>query len=121
MNCREDLEQYIESSYNAQREHLWAKLPNYSVFRHYKSRKWFALIMDIPKTKLGLGSSEIVDVLELRCDPILIGSLIRESGFYPAYHMNKSSWITIMLDNSADMEKVKWLLDMSYETAGKKK
>lgn len=53
------------------------------------------------------------------CDPLLTGSLVHENGFYPAYHMNKNSWITIALDGKADEEKIKWLLDMSFEKASK--
>ena len=45
----------------------------------------------------------------------MVGSLLRENGFYPAYHMTKSSWISVVLDGSADDEKIKMLLDISFE------
>ena len=114
------LEQYIVDEYGADREHLWVKFPNYTVFRHYGNRKWFALIMDIPRSKIGLDGAETIDILDVRCNSVLIGSLLQEDGFYPAYHMNKGSWITIALDDRVEPEKIKWLLDMSFETAGKK-
>lgn len=91
------------------------KFPEYCVFRHKNNKKWFALIMDVPKSKIGLKGNERIDILDVKCDPILIGSLLREKGFFPAYHMSKSSWITIALDDSVDDEKIKWLIDMSYE------
>ena len=47
-------------------------------------------------------------------------ALITENGFYPAYHMNKSNWITVALDGSADNEKIKFLLDMSFDLTSKK-
>ncbi len=50
----------------------------------------------------------------------MIGSIIRENGIFPAYHMNKSNWITIALDGSADDEKVKWLVDMSFDATNVK-
>jgi len=51
----------------------------------------------------------------------MIGSLLNEKGFFPAYHMSKSSWITIALDGSVDNEKIKWLIDISYALTASKK
>jgi len=113
---------YISEQYNSDEEHPWVKFPEYTVFRHKNNRKWFALIMDIPKSKIGLSGNEKINVLDVKCDPVLIGSLLNEKGFFPAYHMSKSNWITIALDGSVDNEKIKWLIDMSYElTASNKK
>lgn len=78
------------------------------------------MIMDIPKSRLGLGVQDIIVVVNLKCDPLLIGSLRMEQGFYPAYHMNKENWITVALDGSAPDEKIKMLVDMSYELTMKK-
>lgn len=114
------LEQYIVDEYGVELEHLWMKFPNYTVFRHYSNRKWFALIMDIAQSKIDIAVTDIIDVLGIRCDPILTESLLREDGFYPAYHMNKNSWITITLNGRVDAEKIKLLLDMSFEIAGNK-
>ena len=60
--------------------------------------------MDVPKNKLGLHDDCVLDVVNLKCDPILICSLLCENGFFPAYHMNKNSWITVALDNTVDDE-----------------
>ena len=57
--------------------------------------------MDVPKNKLGLQGTEILDVVDLKCDPILIGSLRKEAGYFPAYHMSKASWITVALETAA--------------------
>lgn len=65
--------------------------PNFAVFWHSNNQKWFALIMDIPRSRLGLPGDELLDVVNLKCDPLLIGSLRSEPGFFPAYHMNKDS------------------------------
>lgn len=45
----------------------------------------------------------------------MLGSLLEEKGFYPAYHMNKEHWITIFLDGSVDDEKILSLIDISYD------
>ncbi|MCQ2971167.1 Predicted DNA-binding protein, MmcQ/YjbR family [Methanobrevibacter gottschalkii] len=119
---RDDLEDYIEDNYSAEPEFPWLKFPNYEVFRHDDNRKWFALIMDVSKSKLGLDGDEILDVVNFKCDQILIDSLTTEPGFFPAYHMNKENWITVALDGSVSDEKIIMLLDISFElTASNKK
>ena len=117
---RDDLEQFINENYNAESDYPWLKYPNYEVFRHSNNRKWFALIMDIPKNKLGLPGTDIIDVVNFKCDPLLIGSLSKEAGFFPAYHMNKESWITVALDKSVNDDTIKMLLDMSYDATALK-
>ena len=78
--------------------------------------------MTIPRTKLGLEGDLNVDVINLKCDPLLIGSLCKENGILTAYHMNKSYWISVLLDSTVDDEKIKWLLNLSFEfTKNKKK
>ena len=112
---REQLEKFLCETYAADRDYPWIKYPNYEVFRHSNNKKWFALIMDVSKNKLGLAGDEILDIVNFKCDPVLIGSLRMENGFFPAYHMNKDSWITVALDGTVDDEKIKALADMSYE------
>ena len=117
---RDELEQFINENYNAESDYPWLKYPNYEVFRHSNNRKWFALIMDIPKNKLGLPGTDIIDVVNFKCDPLLIGSLLKGAGFFPAYHMNKESWITVALDKSVNDDTIKMLLDMSYDATALK-
>lgn len=112
---RNELETFIIETYNADADYPWLKYPNYEVFRHCNNKKWFALIMDVPKSKLGLQGDELLDVVNFKCDPLLIGSLREEPGFFPAYHMSKDSWITVALDDSVPDDKIKMLLDMSYQ------
>ena len=112
---RAELKACIEETYNAISDFPWESDPDYEVFRHGNNKKWFALIMNIPKAKLGLPSDEMTDVVNLKCDPLLIGSLRSEPGIFPAYHMSKEHWITVALDGSVPDDKLKMLLDMSFE------
>ena len=112
---RAELECYIAEVYSTQGENPWAQSPTNAVFRHRHNRKWFAIIMDIPRDKLGLPGQEIISVVNVKCDPRLIGSFREDLGIFPAYHMNKAHWLTVALDGSADEETQKFLLDMSYE------
>lgn len=117
---RSQLDKYITDKYGVTAERLFEKNPGFQAYRHNDTKKWFAMIMDIPKSRLGLGVQDIIDVVNLKCDPLLIGSLRMEQGFYPAYHMNKENWITVALDGSASDDKIKMLVDMSYELTMKK-
>lgn len=111
---RTEFEHFILEHYDITPDYPWMKYPNFAAFRHIKNQKWLALVMDVPKNKLGLQGTSSISVVNLKCSPILIGSLRSEPGFFPAYHMNKDGWITVALDGSVSDEKVKMLLDMSY-------
>ena len=118
---RKQLERLILEQYGIKPDHPWMKDPDSEVFRHSDNQKWFALIMDIPENKLGLSGSRMVSIVNLKCDPVLIGMLREENGFFPAYHMNKENWITAALDGSAADEKIRMLLNMSYRMTANKK
>ena len=117
---RSQLDKYITDYYGVRAERLFEKNPGFQVYRHNDTKKWFAMIMDLPESRLGLDGQKIIDVVNLKCDPILIGSLRLEQGFYPGYHMNKENWITVALDESVPDEKLRMLVDMSYELTRKK-
>ena len=65
---RSELESFIMETYNAEADYPWLKYPNYEVFRHCNNRKWFALIMDVPKNKLGFQGEEVLEVVNFKCD-----------------------------------------------------
>ena len=118
---RAGLEKYISDMYGVEAEYPWADSSESAVFRHEGNRKWFAIVMRVAADKLGLPSGRAVDVVNVKCDPVLTGVLRQEKGFYPAYHMNKMHWITIALDGSADEEKLLWLLENSFRMTGEKR
>lgn len=121
MNRRE-LKEWILKNYNAETDFPWANYPAYEVFRHPENRKWFALVMEVPKSRLGLSGDDTLDVVNFKCDPLFIGSLLGEPGFYPAYHMSKTNWITVALDGTVSEELIRVLLDRSFIlTAAKRK
>ena len=115
MTLREQLFQYAMEQQAAQPEYLWAKKPHFAVLRRAGSRKWYALFMDVERKRLGLPGEGSVDVLNIKCDPLLRGSLLETQGFLPAYHMNKDRWVTILLDGSVPKGEIIPLLDMSYD------
>lgn len=112
---RREVEDYIFDTYGVKKESPWADDPESVIFRHRLNRKWFAIIMRIPRKRLGLADEEEADVMNVKCYPELIESLRFSDGFFPAYHMNKTHWISVLLDENADKERIKTLLDISYE------
>ena len=111
---------YDQTTYNAAPDAPFRTAPTYLVLRHADTRKWYALFMDVPREKLGLSGGESVDILNLKCDPVLSGSLRMSKGILPAYHMHRDSWITILLDGTVPTKGIFPLLDMSYELTREK-
>jgi predicted DNA-binding protein (MmcQ/YjbR family) len=66
---RSKLEVYIAEIYSTRGEHLFTKYPSFLVFRHSGSRKWFAVIMDIPRKNLGLTGEGEISVVNLKSTP----------------------------------------------------
>ena len=117
---REALDKYINNVYGVTAEFPWLSAPTFAVYRHRSNQKWFAVIMEIPKSKLGIEEEENINIINLKSDPLLIGSLTLDKGIYPAYHMNKNHWITVCLDGSVEKDKAEWLLNLSFELTDRK-
>ena len=113
---RQRIMEYIQDRYAVEPEYLWVKYPNYAVFRQPASRKWFAAIMDVNRKSLDLPGTGTADVMDLKCGPVLVGSLLAQDGYRPAYHMSKSSWISVLLDETVPDEQIFPLLELSYDS-----
>lgn len=116
---RQELLDWVKEEFGTEPEYQWIKYPNYAVLRNTDS-KWYGIIMDVPKNKFGIDSNDSVDVLDVKADMMLIDLLINQPGFYRAYHMNKTHWISVFLDGTADDVIIKNLLADSYEKTRKK-
>lgn len=116
---REELERLLALRFGVEGERLFARYPSFSVYRHRENRKWFAVLMDIPKGRLGLKGEESISVVNLKCYEDMAADLWQEPGIFPAYHMNKRHWITVLLDGSVSAEKVESLLSISFALTGK--
>ena len=118
---RERITQYIQDTYGTQAEYLWADSPGNAVFRHPASKKWYAAMMRVLLEKLGFTGEKPLDVMDIKCSTIMIGSLLATKGFLPAYHMNKNHWISIVLDNSVSDDQIIPLLELSYDSVAPKR
>ena len=111
---REKLIEYIREVYDTEGDCPWTD-DDSLVFRHAENGKWFALLMTgIPAAKFGEKGGDAYDVVNLKCDPSAIGALGGE-GVFPAYHMNKTHWVSVRLGRGgADDGLLKTLLDASF-------
>ena len=117
---REELKAYIEETYGVKPDYPWAQFPNYMVFRHQGSRKWFAVAMDVPPEKFGLPEGPALDVVNVKCGPVAAGSFRKMPGVYPAYHLNKGHWLSVALKGGIDGETLRLLLDISFHLTAAK-
>ncbi|MBQ2670652.1 MAG: MmcQ/YjbR family DNA-binding protein [Clostridia bacterium] len=120
-SLREKVFKYAKEQYGTEPEYLWADVPTGAVLRHSgDNKKWYSVMMEVEREKLGLEVGGKVDIIDTKCDPLLIGSMILNDGFLPAYNMNKTHWITILLDGSVKMSEIENMLDLSYDLTRKK-
>ena len=111
---RQELTDYIFDAFSVEPDYPFPRDDVTCVFRHTDNRKWFGIMMKIPYRTLGMNRDGETDIVNIKCDPVLMGSLRGKAGFRPAYHMNKDKWITILLDGSAGREEITALVDMSF-------
>ena len=115
MTLRDQVSDYIKTKYQGRIEYLWMRYPSYGVFRHADNQRWYGVVMDIPQSRLGLSGDDIVDVLDIKLgDLFLMDFLLKRDGFFPGYHMSRSSWISVILDGTVEFEEICELIDRSY-------
>ena len=110
----------IKEKYGDEPEFEWEKFPGYATFRNKDSKKWYGIIMNLDKSKLGESSTGEIEIIDIKLEPNEIEYLLKQDGFYPAYHMNKKSWITVILNNTVSDEKIMSLIEKSYSYTVKK-
>ena len=106
---------YAREHYGVEPDFPFPNYPDIPVLRHHGSRKWFAIFMNVSRSVLRLDGDDPVDIMNVKCDPILSGSLRMQEGYLPGYHMNHDQWLTILLDGTVPLEEIIPLLDMSFD------
>ena len=76
------------------------------VFKNPSSEKWYGIIMRINKGKLDKKYDSEVEVLNVKLDKDEINCLVEKDGYFRAYHMNKTYWISIVLDDTLKDEEI---------------
>lgn len=108
---------YCREKYGSEPEFLWADTPDICVFRRQNTAKWFAALLIIPKSRLGLEGDEQVNIIDLRMDPEELTSAVNGKNYFLGYHMNKKHWVTILLDGSVAEDELFGRIDDSFALA----
>ena len=111
---------YCRKKYNDEVEYLWEQFPRNGICRSKDNQKWYLALLSVNGKKLGQNIDEIIEVIDLRARTEEIPQLLNSKNIYPAYHMNKKHWITIILDGSVSLEEIYRRIDESYKIAEKK-
>ncbi len=105
---------YINDKYGDELEFLWKKFDNNAIIRRKDNKKWYILFISLPKKKLALKGENIVEIIDIRVEYSRLIKLLDKKHYFPAYHMNKKSWMTILLDGTLDDKDLFQLIDESY-------
>jgi len=112
---REEILSYVKEKFDTEPDYPWVRYPDYAVLRHHRDGKWYGVIMNVPRVKLGLSGEGRVDIINLKGHPEFNGLLRSQQGILPAYHMNKEHWITIVLDSPFPKGEIFNLINSSYD------
>ena len=106
--------EYCAGTYGTSPDYPFEDLHETAVLRHAYNRKWYALVMRVSRRKFGFESDEVIDVVNLKLPIEMHGSFSAADGVYPAYHMNKLHWISVLLPDAPD-DVLEFLTNASFE------
>ena len=111
---KQEFLKYCRDTYGTSPDYPFDDLFETAVLRHANNRKWYALVMRVSRRKFGFESDEVIDVVNLKLPIEMFGSFGAADGVYPAYHMNKLHWISVLLPDAPD-DVVRFLVNVSFE------
>ena len=125
VDVREKYVAFIAERFAVSPDFPWEGYPDAGVFR-CPNKKWFALMMRIKYRSLGFTQSVTADedvwIVNLKADADRIPQIVDRKSVFPAYHMNKKYWITVLLTAVTNFEELCALTERSVElVAGKGK
>lgn len=117
---RKDFLKYCLDIYGTSPDYPFNKDFETAVLRHTNNRKWYAIVMRVPRRKFGFDSDEVIDVVNLKLPTEMFGSFGTTDGVYPAYHMNKLHWISVLLPDAPE-DVFQFLVNVSFEATKNKR
>ena len=104
---------FLHSCFNVLGDTPWVEQgDNSSTVYRCPNNKWFALLMQIKFKNLGFASEESVWAVNLKAENV--EAITDKKSIFPAYHMNKKYWITVLLTAVTDFDKLCELTKKSY-------
>ena len=74
--------EYVFTQYGTKPEYLWKTHPDYAVLRHADNRKWYAIVMNVEKSSLGLSGAGKLPVINVKCSPEMLSYFYLNQAFY---------------------------------------
>ena len=117
---KQEFLEYCHNTYGTSPDYPFDEDFETAVLRHADTRKWYALVMRVSRRKFGFDSDEVIDVANLKLPTEMFGSFGAADGVYPAYHMNKLHWISVLLPDASE-DLIRFLVNVSYEATKDKR
>lgn len=105
---------YCLNTYNTSPDYPFDDWMESAVLRHADNRKWYAIVMRVSRRKFGFDKDEMIDIVNLKMPTEMFGSFDTADGVYPAYHMNKLHWVSVLLPDAPD-DVIRFLVNISFE------
>jgi predicted DNA-binding protein (MmcQ/YjbR family) len=122
-DAKEKLLAYAQEKYHSPADHPFDEKPyeRSTVLRVKEGGKWYALFMGVPAKCLSFPDESDIQIVNLKESEKTIETAVDNLHVFPAYHMNKKYWVTLLLDPTMNLETAKALLDESYTLVSAKK
>ena len=117
---KQEFLEYCLSTYGASPDYPFDEDFETAVLRHADNRKWYAIVMRVSRRKFDFDSDEVIDVVNLKLPTEMFGSFGVADSVYPAYHMNKLHWISVLLPDAPE-DVVQFLVNVSFEATKNKR
>ena len=117
---KQEFFELCSSLYNTSPDYPFDDWMESAVLRHADNKKWYAIVLRVSRRKFGFDSDQVIDVVNLKLPTEMFGSFGAADGVYPAYHMNKLHWISVLLPDAPD-DVVQFLVNVSFEATKDKR
>ena len=116
----EELLRYVQETYGDEIEYPWKDM-DAAVIRSHLTKKWYAVFMKVHPSKIGLGGSQPIRIMDLHGTAEQVASWVDGERYFPGWHMNRKYWYTICLDGSVPMDELQRRIDASFALSQPKK
>ena len=115
---RQNVEQFVAQEFGVKPDYLWEGDFVTAALRHPDTKRWFGVLMRIPAMKLVIHNEGESDIHDIKLEPDFILELQKNlpKQYFPAYHMNKKHWTTVLLTDKTDRKLLQTLINESFQT-----
>ena len=111
---------YVYEKYGIKADYPFEDDNDTSVLKEKNKGKWFAIIMNVKPSALGLKENGKIDVMNVKIDPSYLDKIVDNNKYFRAYHMNKKLWASLVLDGRLSKEELTQFIDESYNLVTQK-